>query len=655
MKIQTLKKPLAILLSFSLIISQIILPTTATFIVEDIVGEAGWGWDFQKHVAGNAAENPINFALIRGVRFTFDIVGQCSDQDDGEICTNCVAVAWNTAPELTGWQDRNFCYLGYDGVYKVDLSDYAYSGWEGMTWLQVSGAIRNDNLSGSILVEILGEDNAMLRMGQYCFWDDCNCVFYNISENDLTSNELLEMLENGEISENVNHLWAGGNGFNDISMFARFTELRTLYLWDFNGGFTDVTALGGLTELRRLYLSYARINDVTPLKSLINLETLYLYGTPLTLEQVEELRQALPHTEIFFGRDIESCLRCENPDCHGGIDCPEWSCYWCGEPDCFGDNCCWHCRRTNCNEDCLNFCGICGETIDECDFSCEHLEYCEACSIVNCMYSCLDCPFCDEPFSECEANCDGWDDFFDTPYENRICPFCGDLWRECFNNCIMVYCHICGLTTEECNDDCSFINFCINCGSAIEDCIAFACLDEIVEVCPVCENSDCSCPVVVQCSCVFGDWNNLRRHICMQEFVQHRWRICIFMQTCSEIEEEFITIPPTPCNFDDCERCNPPITSQCECKNCNRCGFLGGEYGFGHVTGGRNITIADALAILRYLVDLSSPIDDSDNSRAAAAITNPGGNITIADALAILRYLVDLPSTLNSDEGQTRA
>ena len=95
--------------------------------------------------------------------------------------------------------------------------------------------------------------------------------------------------------------------------------------------------------------------------------------------------------------------------------------------------------------------------------------------------------------------------------------------------------------------------------------------------------------------------------------------------------------------------CTRETCVTCDCKNCEDCGFLGGQYGFGRVTGGEEISIADALAVLRHLVGLPNPIDDNENSRAAAAITSPGGEITIADALAILRYLVGLPSPI-SDE-----
>ncbi|MCL1832332.1 MAG: hypothetical protein FWG45_05405, partial [Oscillospiraceae bacterium] len=91
-----------------------------------------------------------------------------------------------------------------------------------------------------------------------------------------------------------------------------------------------------------------------------------------------------------------------------------------------------------------------------------------------------------------------------------------------------------------------------------------------------------------------------------------------------------------------------PLPYVCACRNCENCGFLGGAYGFGRVTNkSAKPQIEDALAILRYLVKLSSPIDNNVNARAAACITNPGSNEPkMADALAILRKIVKLSSEL---------
>jgi Leucine-rich repeat (LRR) protein len=111
--------------------------------------------------------------------------------------------------------------------------------------------------------------------------------------------------------------------------------------------------------------------------------------------------------------------------------------------------------------------------------------------------------------------------------------------------------------------------------------------------------------------------------------------------------------PPPPCECRDCESCRfveipiPP----CDCRNCGDCGFLGGRFGFGRVTNNTHTdrpTVADALAILRYLIGLPSVIDDCDDARAAANITTPGlGDPVVNDALQVLRSLVGLNSLLD--------
>ena len=65
----------------------------------------------------------------------------------------------------------------------------------------------------------------------------------------------------------------------------------------------------------------------------------------------------------------------------------------------------------------------------------------------------------------------------------------------------------------------------------------------------------------------------------------------------------------------------------------------------GHVLGNADVTTADALEILKYIVQLPGAISSCDNARKAAAIT--GGNITTADALEILKKIVKLPNRID--------
>ena len=92
------------------------------------------------------------------------------------------------------------------------------------------------------------------------------------------------------------------------------------------------------------------------------------------------------------------------------------------------------------------------------------------------------------------------------------------------------------------------------------------------------------------------------------------------------------------CVIDLCDLCKPP-------HNCDTCKDLPNAGKLGHVLGQENITISDALEILKYIVNLSNTIEACDNSRKAATIT--GGPIGTADALEILKYIVGMEGRLS--------
>ena len=78
------------------------------------------------------------------------------------------------------------------------------------------------------------------------------------------------------------------------------------------------------------------------------------------------------------------------------------------------------------------------------------------------------------------------------------------------------------------------------------------------------------------------------------------------------------------------------------CGDCN-CRTLPNSGRRGHVRGEVNITVADALEILKYIVGLDGNlIVRCDNSRRAAAVTGNEFGITVADALKILKHVVGL-------------
>ena len=91
------------------------------------------------------------------------------------------------------------------------------------------------------------------------------------------------------------------NRIENISAFQNThsrTTLRTLDL-GFNQ-IQDVTPLSALTALESLDLRSNQIGSVESLRRLHQLKKLNLSGNPLSAEQIEELRAALPDCEIVF-------------------------------------------------------------------------------------------------------------------------------------------------------------------------------------------------------------------------------------------------------------------------------------------------------------------------------------------------------------------
>jgi hypothetical protein len=97
---------------------------------------------------------------------------------------------------------------------------------------------------------------------------------------------------------NLNNL---GISSADISDFTPLGNLPNLEYFDSqNCSIRDVSPFAGLTNLIILTLWHNEITDVTPLFGLTSLVGLGLSGNPLTEEQIDELRDALPNCEIWF-------------------------------------------------------------------------------------------------------------------------------------------------------------------------------------------------------------------------------------------------------------------------------------------------------------------------------------------------------------------
>ena len=83
---------------------------------------------------------------------------------------------------------------------------------------------------------------------------------------------------------------------SDVSPLSSLTSLEWLEL---NGtGVGDMTPLSRITSLRRLGLRRTLLEDVTPLFRLTKLKKLRLEGTSVSMEEIDNLKRALPQCSI---------------------------------------------------------------------------------------------------------------------------------------------------------------------------------------------------------------------------------------------------------------------------------------------------------------------------------------------------------------------
>ena len=130
-----------------------------------------------RHIQGNdAGQNSINPALMRKIRFTFDLPNFACGTDlnpNGDPCGNCLSVVayGNGIAWSAGQGQRDLCYKKQKSI-TIDLNEL---GWKdgveedrpGGYWLMVGSAcwIAGYN-GGTVLVEVIGEDDVVLSLGQ---------------------------------------------------------------------------------------------------------------------------------------------------------------------------------------------------------------------------------------------------------------------------------------------------------------------------------------------------------------------------------------------------------------------------------------------------------------------------------------------------------
>jgi len=115
----------------------------------------------------------------------------------------------------------------------------------------------------------------------------------DISYLDMTDEDFALLIEEEKIlPETVTELNLSQNQITDISLLARFTNLKKLTL-DFNE-ISDLKALAELTKLEELYLYQNKLVDISPLSGLVNLTKL-----TLSFNEIVDISPLAELTKLF--------------------------------------------------------------------------------------------------------------------------------------------------------------------------------------------------------------------------------------------------------------------------------------------------------------------------------------------------------------------
>lgn len=116
-------------------------------------------------------------------------------------------------------------------------------------------------------------------------------VALDFGHNAVTSLEFLRELPKLQI------LICVDNQITDLTPLESQDELMYLEVF-LNEGVEDISVLGKLPKLIDLHIGQCNISDVSPLFELKNLDRLWLPGNPVSEEDVQALRDAMPDTTI---------------------------------------------------------------------------------------------------------------------------------------------------------------------------------------------------------------------------------------------------------------------------------------------------------------------------------------------------------------------
>jgi len=127
---------------------------------------------------------------------------------------------------------------------------------------------------------------------------DCGEIPANTKILDLSQNQISDLTPLQSLTE-LEQLGLGGNLISDVTPLQSLTSLYELNLY--SNQIDDLAPFQSMTNLKILELSKNRIIDITTLESLSKLQKLWLNDNPLTYEQIDELREALPSCIVYGG------------------------------------------------------------------------------------------------------------------------------------------------------------------------------------------------------------------------------------------------------------------------------------------------------------------------------------------------------------------
>jgi len=105
--------------------------------------------------------------------------------------------------------------------------------------------------------------------------EEAEHISLELNDRGITNEILAEMVESGEIPQNVTELFLHYNQISDITPLQSLSKLDKL--WMYSNQISDITSLQSLNSLHFLSLNYNEISDISPLRSMTDLRELSLW------------------------------------------------------------------------------------------------------------------------------------------------------------------------------------------------------------------------------------------------------------------------------------------------------------------------------------------------------------------------------------------